>query len=96
MPRAASGDERALGDRQGLDADVLGGPVAPVGGLALDLVDDVHALGDLTEDGVLAVEPRRCAVVTMKNCEPLVFGPALAMASAPRTILCSLNSSSNL
>ena len=47
---------------------------------------------------------RRCAcrratapssVVTMKNCEPLVFGPALAIASAPRTILWSLNSSSN-
>ncbi len=33
--------------------------------------------------------------VTMKNCEPLVFGPALAIASAPRTTLWSLNSSSN-
>ena len=27
------------------------------------------------------------SVVTMKNCEPLVFGPAFAIASAPRTIL---------
>ena len=35
-------------------------------------------------------------VVTMKNCDPLVSGPALAMASAPRTILWSLNSSSNV
>ena len=34
-------------------------------------------------------------VVGMKNCEPFVFGPAFAIASAPRTILCSLNSSSN-
>ena len=31
---------------------------APVGG-ALDRVDRVHAVGDLAEDGVLAVEPRR-------------------------------------
>ena len=36
------------------------------------------------------------SVVTMKNCEPLVFGPAFAIASAPRTTLFSLNSSSNV
>src|SRR3954452_4777809 len=36
------------------------------------------------------------SVVTMKNWEPLVFGPALAIASAPRTILWSLISSSNV
>ena len=35
-------------------------------------------------------------VVTTKNCEPLVFGPAFAIASAPRTTLWSLNSSSNV
>ena len=35
-------------------------------------------------------------MVTMKNWLPLVLGPALAIASAPRTILWSLNSSSNL
>ena len=35
------------------------------------------------------------SVVTMKNCEPFVFGPALAIASAPRTTLCWLISSSN-
>ncbi len=35
------------------------------------------------------------SVVTMKNCEPFVFGPALAMASAPRTTLWWLISSSN-
>src|SRR5450759_1246140 len=35
-------------------------------------------------------------IVTMKNCEPLVLGPALAIASAPRTTLCWLNSSSNV
>ena len=36
------------------------------------------------------------SVVTMKNCEPFVFGPALAIASAPRTTLWSLISSSNV
>ena len=36
------------------------------------------------------------STVTMKNCEPFVLGPALAMASAPRTTLWSLNSSSNV
>ena len=34
--------------------------------------------------------------VTMKNCEPLVFGPELAIASEPRTALCELISSSNV
>ena len=36
------------------------------------------------------------SAVTMKNCEPFVFGPAFAIASAPRTILWSLNSSSKV
>ena len=36
------------------------------------------------------------SVVTMKNCEPFVFGPAFAIASAPRTTLCGLISSSNV
>jgi len=36
------------------------------------------------------------SMVTMKNCEPLVLGPALAIASAPRTTLCWLNSSSKV
>ena len=31
----------------------------------------------------------------MKNCEPFVFGPEFAIASAPLTTLWSLNSSSN-
>ena len=35
------------------------------------------------------------STVTMKNCEPFVFGPAFAIASAPRTTLWSLISSSN-
>ena len=35
------------------------------------------------------------SAVTMKNCEPFVFGPAFAIASAPLTTLWSLNSSSN-
>ena len=36
------------------------------------------------------------SVVTMKNWLPFVFGPALAIARAPRSTLWSLNSSSNL
>ena len=36
------------------------------------------------------------SIVTMKNWEPLVLGPALAIASAPRATLWSLNSSSNV
>ena len=32
----------------------------------------------------------------MKNWEPFVFGPALAIASAPRSTLWSLISSSNV
>ena len=36
------------------------------------------------------------SVVTMKNCEPFVLGPAFAIASAPRTTLWSLISSSNV
>src|SRR5213080_3029041 len=37
----------------------------------------------------------QASAVTMKNCEPFVFGPAFAIARAPRTIGWSLNSSSN-
>src|SRR5947208_11925023 len=36
------------------------------------------------------------SVVTMKNWLPFVFGPAFAIASAPRSTLRSLNSSSNV
>src|SRR3954470_10799294 len=35
------------------------------------------------------------SAVTMKNWLPFVFGPAFAIASAPRSTLCWLNSSSN-
>ncbi len=35
------------------------------------------------------------SAVTMKNCDPFVFGPELAMARYPRATGCRLNSSSN-
>jgi hypothetical protein len=35
------------------------------------------------------------SAVTMKNCEPFVFGPEFAIAKYPRATGCSLNSSSN-
>src|SRR3954451_2944844 len=60
-PASPAGAAVLLGDLEGLDADVVGGLVARVGRLALDRVDDLHALDDLAEDRVLAVEPRRLA-----------------------------------
>ena len=39
---------------------------------------------DPPEDGVQAVEPRAASAVTMKNCEPFVFGPEFAIAITPR------------
>ena len=38
----------------------------------------------------------QASAVTMKNCEPFVSGPAFAIASAPRTILWGLISSSKV
>ena len=40
------------------DDDLLGRRAGPAA-VGLDLLDDVHALGDAAEDDVLAVEPRR-------------------------------------
>src|SRR5688572_22051512 len=42
-----------------LDPGLLRRPVARVGGQRADLVDHVHALADLAEHRVLAVQPRR-------------------------------------
>src|SRR3954467_4291642 len=62
LPSASpAGAAVLLGDLEGLDADVVGGLVARVCRLALDRGDDLHAVDDLAEDGVLAVEPRRLA-----------------------------------
>ena len=60
-PRAAPASRRRLHalDRDRLDADVLHRPILTAGGGLADRVDDVHALGDLAEDRVLVVEPRR-------------------------------------
>src|ERR1700710_3141164 len=44
-------------DGNGLKDDVLAGLIAAAGGNLADLLDDVVALGDFTEDGVLAGEP---------------------------------------
>jgi hypothetical protein len=48
---------------------------------ARDLADQRHGLA-LAEDRVAAVE-RRLGPSVMKNCEPFVSRPALAMASTP-------------
>ena len=56
-------------------------PAAGRGGA--DRVDHVAAglVGDLAEDRVLACSATASAPTVMKNCEPLVPGPALAIAS---------------
>ena len=58
------------------------GAIARPGRRRGDGVDDVARLlvGDLTENGVLAVQVR-VGLTVMKNCEPFVPGPALAIAS---------------
>ena len=61
------------------------------GDITLELFDE-----DAPKTVCLPSSHGASSVVTMKNCEPLVFGPALAMASAPRTTLWSLISSSNV
>lgn len=100
------------------DLDRLLGLVAGVLVDVLDLLDDVVALENLTEDDVLAVEPPMektgqlccCGIlhiedceaactyevmtVVMKNCEPLVSLPALAMDSRPFLVCLSLKFSS--
>jgi hypothetical protein len=48
----------------------------------LDRVDDLHAAEDLAENRMLAIQPRRGTCV-MKNCEPLVLGPLLAIDRMP-------------
>ena len=50
----------------------------------LHLRDHVEALHDLAEQRVLRRQAaRRTAPLTMKNWLPLVFGPALAIATEP-------------
>ena len=48
------------------DADVVDGAVVIVGLRLLDAVDDVEALGDFAEDGVLAVEVGHTALLTVE------------------------------
>ena len=52
-----------------------------------DLVDDVHALRHLAEQRVVLRQLAGQVVVQMKNWLPFVFGPALAIASAPRYVV---------
>ena len=52
-------DDALVAELDPLDHLRLDRAVAGAGGRALDRVDRVHAVGDLAEDGVLAVEPGR-------------------------------------
>jgi hypothetical protein len=80
----------------GLDPDRLDRAVAAVGLRRADALDDVLAAGDLAEDGVLAVEPRALVGGDDEELRAVGVGPALAIASAPRTTLWSLISSSKV
>ena len=65
----------------------------------MDVVDTINGtdtdMQDRPVDEVKIVSISVAPAVTMKNWEPFVFGPALAMASAPRTTFWVVNSSSN-
>ena len=80
--RRALGAVSAPLDVDRLDDDILERAVARAGRGARDRVDDLLGVlvGDLAEDACAVVEPLGGPVV-MKNCEPLVPGPALAIAS---------------
>ena len=97
-----------LGDR-----DLFLGLIARVLCDVLDLVHNVITFKDFSKDNVLAVEPAYerlvdvrvpnlwftylVMIVVMKNCEPLVFLPELAMLSRPFLVCFNLKfSSSNL
>src|SRR6185312_14858675 len=56
--RAPRGPPSRSLDGDAFDHDVLPRPVARIGLERGDRVDDVHAVGDASEDRVLAVEPR--------------------------------------
>ena len=62
-----------------------------------DLVENVAPRSQHAEDRVAEIA-RAVGSTVMKNCEPLVSGPLLAIASTPGPVNCSaaLNSSSNL
>ena len=102
----------ALGDLDSLLGLVAAGSLG-----VLDLGDNIHALEDLAEDDVTAIEPPdgcllasasvypsvgrfllrdtyEVMTVVMKNCEPLVSLPALAMDSMPGLVCLSLKFSS--
>merc|ERR1719482_1391041 len=63
---------------------------------SLYLLDDIHAINDLSKDHMAAIEPRglHCGD---EELEPFVFGPALAMLKMPGPVCLSLKfSSANL
>ena len=91
--------------------DNLLGGLARLRAVRLNLGHNVQALSDLSKDSVLAVQPlhvistsntninARTAVlaVQIKNCDPLVLGPALAMDKIPAPVCFKVKfSSANL
>ena len=73
--------------------------VLPLKGPTFSMARSIRASGHLPEHDMLAVQPWRSAK-QMKNCDPLVFGPELAMLRQPKPVcfpaLPAKDSSSNL
>lgn len=69
-------------DRHRLHYNILEGTVLAVARDAADPIDDLLAVDDFAKNCVLPVSQLVGATV-IKNCDPFVLGPALAMASLP-------------
>src|SRR6202042_1027880 len=92
------GGERLAGRRVPDDEDAPGGPVSDSiwigsGGRSSRPVGVPSIVSTTSSPAVtrpktvcLPSSQGHASAVTTKNCEPLVFGPALAIASAPRVI----------
>ena len=82
-------------DLHALDLRVLDGPVA--GPVSSPSIASTVSMPDVMRPNTVCLPSSQGAasVVTMKNWLPFVSGPRFAIASAPRSILCSLISSSN-
>ena len=72
-------------DLDRLEDDVLDRPVVAARLHLADLVDDLAAVDDLAEDGVLAFS-HGVGTAVMKNCEPLVPGPGVGHGQQVRPV----------
>src|SRR5581483_8293661 len=83
------------GEVDRLDPDLVPRSVARPRLDLRDRVDDVHPPVTQPKTVCFPLSQGHESAVTMKNCEPFVFGPAFAIASTPRSTSWSFCSSSN-